>query len=146
MMRTRTGAKVVFVIACLALVMHSKDALGQDTVEERWAAARRYMSVVPTSKMVNDSISEIARQLPDGKRAAFVAQMQSVIRIDVLEQITLDAMVKVFTVEELNALADFYGSKAGRSAMDKFGVYMAEIMPGLQQELQRAMRQELQPR
>ena len=43
------------------------------------------------------------------------------------------------------ALADFYGSKAGKSAMEKFGLYMAEIMPPLQKELERAMR-ELQGR
>jgi hypothetical protein len=50
-------------------------------------------------------------------------------------------MVKIFTAQELNALADFYGSPVGKSAMGKFGIYMAEVMPALQQELIQAMGQ-----
>jgi hypothetical protein len=145
MMPTRPGALLVLVLACLALVMQSRAAWAQDDVEDRIAAARRYMSVVPMAKLVNDSIIEISRRLPDGVRTAFIAQMTKVVRVDVLEQMTLHAMVKIFSLEELNALADFYGSKAGKSAMEKFGVYMAEIMPPLQRELERAM-QEFQPR
>lgn len=52
-------------------------------------------------------------------------------------------MLKTFTTDELNALADFYASKDGASAMKKFGAYMGDIMPSLMQEIQRAA-QELQ--
>jgi len=50
-------------------------------------------------------------------------------------------MVRHFTVRELNALADFYGSPEGRSVMNKFGSYMADITPALQQEMLRAIKQ-----
>ena len=49
-----------------------------------------------------------------------------------------DAMVKHFTTEELKALADFYGSPVGKSAMQKFGAYMADIMPVMQAEIIKA--------
>ena len=49
-----------------------------------------------------------------------------------------DAMVKNFTTEELKALADFYGSPVGKSAMQKFGAYMADIMPVMQAEIMKA--------
>ena len=49
-----------------------------------------------------------------------------------------DAMVKHFTTEELKALADFYGSPVGKSAMQKFGAYMADVMPAIQAEMQKA--------
>jgi len=45
-------------------------------------------------------------------------------------------MVKMFTTEELNALADFYGSTAGQSAMKKMPEYFAEIFPFLRQMLE----------
>jgi len=64
--------------------------------------------------------------------------MHTLIHIDALEKITKDAMVKTFTADELNALADFYSSAIGKSAMKKFGSYMSEIMPHIQQELMRA--------
>jgi hypothetical protein len=50
----------------------------------------------------------------------------------------LASMAKHFTVDELNALADFYGSREGRSAMKKFGAYMADIMPVIEQEMTKA--------
>ena len=49
-----------------------------------------------------------------------------------------DAMVKNFTTEELKALADFYGSPVGKSAMQKFGAYMADIMSLVQAEIIKA--------
>lgn len=49
------------------------------------------------------------------------------------------SMIKHFTAEELQALADFYGSPVGQSAMSKFGVYMAEIMPVFESEIARAL-------
>jgi hypothetical protein len=36
------------------------------------------------------------------------------------------------------ALADFYGSPVGKSAMQKFGAYMADIMPVVQAEIVKA--------
>jgi hypothetical protein len=49
-----------------------------------------------------------------------------------------DAMVKHFTSEELKALADFYGSPVGKSAMQKFGAYMSDLMPTIQAEMMKA--------
>jgi hypothetical protein len=40
----------------------------------------------------------------------------------------MDAMVKDFTTDELKALADFYSSPVGKSAMQKFGTYTADII------------------
>ena len=57
-----------------------------------------------------------------------------------VEATTQAALVKHFTADELNALADFYGSKHGASAMAKFGAYMADVIPPLRTEIQRGMR------
>jgi hypothetical protein len=35
-------------------------------------------------------------------------------------------------------LADFYGSPVGKSAMQKFGAYMADVMPAIQAEMLKA--------
>jgi len=40
----------------------------------------------------------------------------------------------------LNALADFYESPEGNSAMKKMGEYMADVMPTLQEEMVRAVK------
>jgi len=50
-------------------------------------------------------------------------------------------------LNELKALADFYGSSAGQSAMGKMGTYMADAMQGVTVQMQKAValtRQQLQ--
>ena len=64
--------------------------------------------------------------------------MTSQLDIPALTKAMTDAMVKHFTTEELKALADFYGSPVGKSAMQKFGAYMSDLMPTIQAEMMKA--------
>jgi hypothetical protein len=63
--------------------------------------------------------------------------MTTQVDIAALSKAMTDSMVKNFTIEE-KALADFYGSPVGKSAMQKFGAYMADIMPVVQAEIMKA--------
>jgi hypothetical protein len=112
-----------------------------DSLGNRQAAAERYLSVAPMDSMMKETIEKTAENLPVGQREEFVEFMTKYIRINVLERSAISSMVRHFTVQELNALADFYGSPEGRSAMKKFGVYMADVMPVIQQEMARALKQ-----
>ena len=124
------------------LALFSFSLLAQPDVEKQ-AAVDRYMRAVPMSKMLEDTYAEMAKQIPPEQRDSFIAAMRQIVRADVLEKVARSAMLKTFSTDELNALADFYSSKHGASAMAKFGPYMAEVMPPLMQEVQRAV-QELQ--
>jgi hypothetical protein len=126
---------VATVLASLAL------PAGADSGQERVAAARRYIEVAQMAKITDDTVNELAKGFSGEQREKFVAYMHDAVRPEVLEQAAMASMVKVFTAEELNALADFFGSPLGRSAMDKFGLYMADIMPVIQQEMLRALSQ-----
>ena len=112
-----------------------------DTPGNRQASAERYLSVAPLDSMMKDMVEKTAENLPTGERKAYVEFMTKYVRIQVLERSVVSSMVRHFTVRELNALADFYGSPEGRSAMKKFGVYMADVMPVIQQEMARAVQQ-----
>jgi hypothetical protein len=52
---------------------------------------------------------------------------------------TITAMVDVFTLEEIQALASFYGSETGRSVMSKMGHFSRSLMPSLQKELEKTL-------
>jgi hypothetical protein len=114
-------------------------AMAADSPKLRTEAADRYLKVVPMEEMLNNTFSALAKKEPPEQREKFIAQMHSLVRVKKLERISRDAMVKVFTADELNALANFYGSKEGKSAMKKFGDYMALVMPAVRQEVRRAM-------
>ena len=136
----RMSPKQMFLAVTLCITTFG--ALAQDdTFDNRQAGVDRYLKAVPMKTLLDDTFVELAKQLPQDKRAAFIDQMKAAVRADALERIARDAMVKIFTADELNALADFYGSKDGASAMKKFGVYSAQIMPAIRQEIQNAVLQ-----
>ena len=80
----------------------------------------------------------MAATLPADQREQFKKLLTTQVDIAALSKSMIDAMVKNFTTEELKALADFYGSPVGKSAMKKFGAYMADIMPVVQAEIMKA--------
>ncbi len=123
----------------LLLLLPVASVCAADSEEDRVAAAKRYLEVAQMSKMVDDTVTELAKAFPAGQRDRFLEFTRDAIRPQVLEQAAMASMVKIFTAQELNALADFYGSPVGKSAMSKFGVYMADLMPVIQQEMLRAM-------
>lgn len=129
------------VILPVAICVASAFATAQDDTLSRQAAASRYLKAVPIATMLDDTFNEMGKQVPQDQRAQFIAQMKAIVRADFLEKTTLESMVRTFTTDELNALADFYSSKHGSSAMLKFGVYMAQVMPAIQAEVQRGVQQ-----
>jgi uncharacterized protein len=109
-----------------------------DNADNRQAAAKRYLGVAPIENMMREAVESTSRNLPEEQRKTFVEFMTKSLKIDVLEKSVVSTMANHFTVGELNALTDFYGSPEGKSAMKKFGAYMSEIMPVIQQEMSRA--------
>ena len=132
--------KYLRALLLLLLLLPAAQASASDSEEERAAAAKRYIEVAQISKMVDDTVTELAKAFPAGQRDRFLAFMRDAIRPEVLERAAMESMVKIYTAQELNALADFFGSPVGKSAMSKFGLYMADVMPVIQQEMFRAMQ------
>jgi hypothetical protein len=119
-------------------------AFGQqvaDTPANRLAAAKRYLQAVPPAEMVADTVDRVAAQLPEERREEFKKALTKVVSSERIEALTLQAVTKHFTVKEINALAAFYGSPEGRSITKKFGDYMADVMPAIQEELAGAMEE-----
>ena len=112
-----------------------------DTPANRLAAAKRYLKAVPPATMVADSVNRVVDQVPAERREVFRQALSKVISSDHIEKITLDAVIKHFTVKEINALTAFYASPEGRSITKKFGAYIADVMPAIQDELAMAVEE-----
>ena len=139
---------IVLLVGHLLLLPHKAIAIDlPDTYGNRMAAAERYLQVVSMKDMMHNTIIETAKNVPEEYRSLYIQLMTKHINVPVIERAALASMTKNFTVEELDALATFYGSKVGQSAMGKFGAYMGDLMPALQQEIiktQESMRSELE--
>jgi len=109
-----------------------------DTPETRRREAERYLQATPPKALFEDMADKMAATLPSDQREQFKRMMTENLDIPALSKAMTDAMVKNFTTDELKALADFYGSPIGKSAMQKFGAYMADLVPVLQAEMIKA--------
>ena len=109
-----------------------------DTYGNRMAAARKYLDVVSMKDLMRDSINENSKNFPMDLRPVYIKYMLSSVRIEVIEAAALASMAQRFSLEEINALVAFYGSRSGQSVMRKMGNYMGDVMPVIQQELVRS--------
>jgi hypothetical protein len=107
----------------------------EDTPENRLRQAQRYLETTPPKEMFADMAEQAAKNAPPAQRDIIRVAFTKDLDIDYLTKAMAAAMVKHFTADELSALADFYGSAVGKSAMKKFGAYMAELMPAIQGEV-----------
>jgi len=128
----------VFVLVVLTFCACSSVYCAIDTPETRRREADRYLQAVPPKALFEDIADKMATNLPADQRQQFKQMMTKDLDIAALSKAMTDAMVKHFTSEELKALADFYGSPVGKSAMQKFGAYMADLMPIIQAEIMKA--------
>ena len=130
--------KQTFALTILTLFISCAHAFSApDTPETRRHEAERYLQATPPKALFEDMSDKMAANLPD-QRDQFKKLMTSQLDIAALTKAMIDAMVKNFSTEELKALADFYGSPVGKSAMQKFGAYMADIMPTMEAEIMKA--------
>jgi hypothetical protein len=133
-------------LAGLGLAALSSSLVGADDPvddkEARTEAAERYSKVVPMKELMEDMAEQMGKNLPPAKAAAMKELMVKKLDIQALERESKQGLVRHFTVKELNAMADFYGSPEGRSILKKFGVYMAEMQPIILREIRKASRKE----
>lgn len=125
---------------CLFLGLASHCLALEDTPANRTTEAERYMKATPPAEMMADMATNMSQNMPEEQKAKFVETMTKSLDIEAIAKATKASMIKTFTADELKALADFYSSREGKSAMKKMGIYMADLMPVMQVEIQKAMQ------
>ncbi len=110
-----------------------------DTPENRGLQADRYLQATPLQTTLAGMAEKLAGQIPEKQRPVFIEAMQKHVDYEKLKLASRQAMITHFTADELKALADFYGSETGQSALKKMGNYTAELMPVIQAEMAKAL-------
>ena len=134
------GVVVVSLLFVANAFAHPETEPLPDTKENRITEAQRYLSVVPARDLFRDMADNMAAGMPDRDAKELQDLFTKHIDMDAMERLMQTSMVKHFTAEELRALADFYGSSVGKSAMAKLGEYMADVMSDIQVEVQKALQ------
>jgi hypothetical protein len=110
-----------------------------DNPENRAVLAKQYLEIMKPKDMLLSVANRVVPQLPEKDRKPFTDIMNSPDIEKSAYRITLDGLVKHFTVGELNAMLAFYGSPDGQSAAKKYGAYLGDIMPQIQGEVKKAL-------
>jgi len=131
-------------VLVVAVVMLSACSVS-DTTANREKEADRFMLAFPPKELIDDMVKGLSENVPPEQRDSFVAMFASSMDVKVIGKAMREAMIKDFTAPELKSLADFYISPISRSAMKKYGTYMSDIMPVIQQEMMAGM-QKIMPR
>jgi hypothetical protein len=130
------GARSATAIMVGFLLLTCGHAIAQ--TQEALAAADRLIAVQKPAELMQDMATSVAAKLPgatEQQRQAFIAEMTNPgFMARYQEQMRL-VMAKHLTVEEMDALAEFYSKPVARSAMKKMGASTAELMSFLQGEI-----------
>lgn len=110
-----------------------------DTHENRTAAARRYLALVPLDETLAEMAQQLAAQREPAQRAALVELLHREIRRPVLEAATLDMLVRHFTLAEIQALTAFNARPEARSIQRKLPAYTAALLPAIEVEIARVL-------
>ena len=135
----------VFFLGCICLVAANPVAAFEaDTPEARAKLVDEYFTYMPMSKMMDEMVQEVSKQIPEPRRAQFIDTLTKNMRFEVIEAAARESIAKHLTVTELEVFVAFIKKPEARSAMDKMKYYMADLLPVIQEELIRASRQAAQ--
>lgn len=110
-----------------------------DTPEARHQAAQRYMAQVPLSDTLEAIAEQLAAQREPAQRQALRELLRREIRQELVARATTEALVRHFTVAEINALAEFNARPEARSIQLKMPAYTADVVPPLRAEISRVL-------
>lgn len=125
-----------FLVVSPALAQEEK---ADATYDRRVELAKEMHEIWPVRLKVEKALDRAAHRVPLQKRAAFKSAMRHAIKYELLEEDSINAMVKTFTVEELEAMVAFYGSPNGRSISAKIESYQNEISPSFTRMMDKAL-------
>jgi hypothetical protein len=138
--------KTLMIVLILALVAAcgepkapSSTAPVADNEANRTTAAKQYLEVAPPQELLTDMTDKVVKILPENQRKMFLSVMQAKSLQDATYRISLNALVKHFTVNELKAMTAFYSTPEGKSIRPKLSLYMADIMPQISKEVVEAL-------
>ncbi|MEM6812496.1 MAG: DUF2059 domain-containing protein [Pseudomonadota bacterium] len=107
--------------------------------EKRLELAAQMHEIWPIRTKIEKALDLISQRMDESQRLEFKSAMRRAINFTSLEKASIDAMADIYSVSELEAMINFYGSKAGRSASEKVLDYETALRPIMQQMVDQAL-------
>jgi hypothetical protein len=153
-----------FAILLLSLGTATAALALEDTPQNREQQVDRYLNAVPMQELMQQMANSMANTAPMmqqkiidqvapnatpeqrqvvedvlADKAKLQEKMLKNIDLNTIRKIQREVLVATLTADELSAMADFYLSPVGKSAMSKMGAYTQELMPLMIPEIIKAV-------
>lgn len=116
--------------AAILMILSPSPAFAEEACsQEKVQAIGEYFRANPVEEVMEQTLAEYLKNVPERERALFAEIWKEVINVGELKRVMANLMCKHFTREEIEALAAFYGSPAGKSVMRKMPQYAGEFLP-----------------
>lgn len=114
-----------------------------DDFAERLALATQMLQIQPAEEQIERAVDSYIRAYlftqSEENQNTFREAILSAMKPKALEKISIDAYAETFTVEELQAMVNYYSSPAARSAAEKRGELNGRISPEIAKQLDAAL-------
>ncbi len=116
----------IFVFATMLVFAQPFFAHAGDSIEERTAAAERYIATMDYEQSMRTMGQQFSQQLPPEVRDAFIEKMATR-DYSAMKKRMVILMIKTFSTDELNTMSDFYGSNVWKSVQKKMPEFSATM-------------------
>lgn len=115
------------------------DTADADTPVRRMELSRELHKIRPVKPQIDRAIDKISQEVPSEHRAPFTATLKRMMNYGALQYFSIKIMAELFTVQELQAMVDYYSKPEAISAADKMMQYQDKLGPEIIKMLDAAM-------
>lgn len=108
-------------------------------LQDRIKYATLFHDARPLRPLIDSQIDTYTKQVNEEEREDFLRHVQLRIDYDGLEDKSIQAMARIYTVPELKAMIAYYGSPEGKSADAKSSAYAEKLGPEIGKALDGAL-------
>jgi len=131
--------RLICIMVVLACCFAATTAYSQESCSsEKSRAVENYWRTCPVDDLLDQMALEILKQIPKEQQKDFAKVWLTVVDKAEIASVLSRLLCSHFTLEELKALAAFYGSPEGKSIMKKMPKYTADFMPYMMNMANRA--------
>jgi hypothetical protein len=107
--------------------------------ERRLELAREMHKLRPTAEQVDAAVESVASRLPPEQAGNFKINAGNMLNYRAIENISINAMAETFTIEELEAMVDYYSKPEAKSIAGKYEAYQQKVGPEIVKMIDRAI-------
>lgn len=121
----------------LSFPVHAQ-VVGEDA-EKRLQLSKELHEIKPIKPRIDRSIDNIASQLREEDQRSFAANVKRILNYNAIKNASINAMAEIYTLQELEAMVEYYAKPEAKSAAEKQDDYQNRVGPEITKMMDKAL-------